>query len=117
MGSALVTPDLHAVAEEEWAALLARVVAGLAPAAVTAQSDSTDRQHRQEQRRESADQSRAAARGTAAATTSPPACSERTTRATGRSSATASCRREAERDARLAAANCPEHAIELLEEE
>jgi len=31
MGSALVTPDLHAVTEEEWAALLTRVVAGLAP--------------------------------------------------------------------------------------
>ena len=27
MGSALVTPDLHAVADEEWAALLARVIA------------------------------------------------------------------------------------------
>jgi AcrR family transcriptional regulator len=35
MGSALITPDLHAVSEEEWTALLARVVAGLAPAAVT----------------------------------------------------------------------------------
>jgi AcrR family transcriptional regulator len=35
MGSALITPDLHAVAEEEWAALLARVAAGLAPAATT----------------------------------------------------------------------------------
>jgi AcrR family transcriptional regulator len=31
MGSALVTPDLHAVGDEEWAALLARVVTGLAP--------------------------------------------------------------------------------------
>jgi len=30
MGSALVTPDLHAVDEEEWAALLAAVIAGLA---------------------------------------------------------------------------------------
>ena len=29
MGSDLVTPDLHAVGEAEWAALLARVVAGL----------------------------------------------------------------------------------------
>ena len=38
MGSALITPDLHAVAEEEWAALLTRVVAGLAPATVTAQT-------------------------------------------------------------------------------
>jgi AcrR family transcriptional regulator len=38
MGSALITPDLHAVTEEEWAALLTRVVAGLASAAVTAQT-------------------------------------------------------------------------------
>jgi hypothetical protein len=29
MGSALVTPDLHAVSDDEWAALLTRVVAGL----------------------------------------------------------------------------------------
>jgi AcrR family transcriptional regulator len=37
MGSALITPELHAVGEEEWAALLARVVSALAPPA-TAQS-------------------------------------------------------------------------------
>ena len=35
MGSALITPDLRAVTEEEWAALLTRVAAGLAPTAVT----------------------------------------------------------------------------------
>jgi AcrR family transcriptional regulator len=34
VGSALITPDLHAVSEEEWAALLTRVVAALAPAAL-----------------------------------------------------------------------------------
>ncbi len=33
MGSALVGPDLQAVADDEWAALLGRVVEGLAPAA------------------------------------------------------------------------------------
>jgi hypothetical protein len=38
MGSVLITPDLHAVSEEEWAALLTRVVTGLAPAAVSAQT-------------------------------------------------------------------------------
>jgi AcrR family transcriptional regulator/ferredoxin len=32
MGSALITPGLHGVADQEWAALLARVVTGLAPA-------------------------------------------------------------------------------------
>jgi AcrR family transcriptional regulator len=38
MGSALVTPDLHAVTEEEWSALLTRVIAGLAPPAVSTQT-------------------------------------------------------------------------------
>ncbi|HEX3714897.1 MAG TPA: TetR/AcrR family transcriptional regulator [Trebonia sp.] len=38
MGSALVTPDLHAVSEQEWAALLTRVAAGLAPPAVSSQT-------------------------------------------------------------------------------
>ena len=38
MGSALITPDLHAVTEEEWAALLTRIVAGLAPPPATAQT-------------------------------------------------------------------------------
>ncbi|MEU8245871.1 helix-turn-helix domain-containing protein [Nonomuraea sp. NPDC048916] len=37
MGSAIVTPDLHAVDDEEWTALLTRVVAALAPADTTAQ--------------------------------------------------------------------------------
>lgn len=40
MGSALVTPDLHAVDQHEWAALLARVVTALAPASTTAQTGS-----------------------------------------------------------------------------
>jgi len=38
MGSALVTPDLHAVDDEEWAALLTRLVAALAPTGITAQT-------------------------------------------------------------------------------
>lgn len=32
MGSALITPDMHSVGDEEWAALLARVASALAPA-------------------------------------------------------------------------------------
>jgi AcrR family transcriptional regulator len=40
MGSALITPDLHGVDDEEWAALLARVVAGLARTSTTAQTGS-----------------------------------------------------------------------------
>ena len=38
MGSALVTPDLHAVDEEEWAAVVSRLQRGLAGAATTAQT-------------------------------------------------------------------------------
>jgi AcrR family transcriptional regulator len=38
MGSALVTSDLHAVDEDEWAALLGRVVAGLARTGASAQT-------------------------------------------------------------------------------
>ncbi|MFI6709114.1 TetR family transcriptional regulator [Nonomuraea sp. NPDC050478] len=41
IGSALVPPDLHAVDEAEWAALLARVVHGLTPAEDTIKRDST----------------------------------------------------------------------------
>jgi len=37
MGSALVSPELHAVDDEQWAALLSRVMAGLAPPSSTAQ--------------------------------------------------------------------------------
>jgi AcrR family transcriptional regulator len=38
MGGALVTPDMHAVGDEEWATLLARVASALAPAGATAQT-------------------------------------------------------------------------------
>jgi AcrR family transcriptional regulator len=38
MGSALVTPDLHAVDDEEWTALLSRVVTALARTGITAQT-------------------------------------------------------------------------------
>ncbi|MEV4173601.1 helix-turn-helix domain-containing protein [Nonomuraea sp. NPDC049709] len=41
MGSALVTPDLHPVDDEEWAALLSRVITALAPADTTAQTEAT----------------------------------------------------------------------------
>jgi AcrR family transcriptional regulator len=41
MGSALVTPDLHPVGEQEWAALLGRVAAGLAPSGSPALTEAT----------------------------------------------------------------------------
>ena len=44
MGSALVPPDLHAIDEEEWAALLTRVVAGLARSGRTGTTASLTRE-------------------------------------------------------------------------
>ena len=41
MGSALITPDLHAVGEAEWAGLLTRLVTALAPAGPTTQTGTT----------------------------------------------------------------------------
>ena len=38
MGSALITPELHAVDDDEWATLLSRVVAAFAATGVTAQT-------------------------------------------------------------------------------
>jgi hypothetical protein len=38
MGSALLTPDMHAVDDREWATLLTRVVAAVAPLAATTPS-------------------------------------------------------------------------------
>ena len=41
MGSALVTPDLHAIGEEEWAALLTRVAGALTSTDTTEQTGTT----------------------------------------------------------------------------
>jgi hypothetical protein len=41
MGSALITPELHAVGEAEWADLLNRLVTAFAPAAITTQTGTT----------------------------------------------------------------------------
>ncbi|MEO3875551.1 helix-turn-helix domain-containing protein [Nonomuraea sp. B12E4] len=41
MGSALVTPDLHPVDDEEWTALLTRVVTSLAPTDLTSPQETT----------------------------------------------------------------------------
>jgi len=41
MGSALVTPDLHTVGDQKWAALLTRVVTALAPAGTTTETGTT----------------------------------------------------------------------------
>jgi AcrR family transcriptional regulator len=41
MGSALITPDLHQVDDQEWAALIGRVVVALARTDITAQTGTT----------------------------------------------------------------------------
>ena len=117
MGSALITPDLHAVGDEEWAALLTRVAAALAPAAVTAQTGT-------------------AQAGTAQKRSSPvkvqinpklcqghgrcydlaPGLFGDDDEGYGQVLGDGAVTPEAERDARLAVLNCPEHAVELLEE-
>jgi len=38
MGSALITPELHAVEDDEWSTLLSRVVTAFAPIGITAQT-------------------------------------------------------------------------------
>ena len=89
MGSALVPPDLHAVGDEEWAALLTRLVAALSPARRHGRPDGTDKEHRGE----GPDRRRALPGARPLLRPAPPTCSARTTRVTGRCSATASCRR------------------------
>ena len=107
MGSALITPDLHAIGEDEWAALLARVVGGARHAArhergmahVKVQIDSGTLPGPRPLLRPRPGPVRRGRRGLRAGA--------RRRRP---------CRRSQERDARLAVANCPEHAIEVLEE-
>jgi AcrR family transcriptional regulator len=55
MGSALVTPELHGVDEEEWAALLARVIAGLARSAATTGTPQPDTAQAETAQRETAE--------------------------------------------------------------
>jgi ferredoxin len=112
MGSALITPDLHAVGEQEWAALLTRLVTGLAPAAITAQTQgSTDRS------------------STVKVQINPELCQGHgrcydlapglfgdDDEGYGQVLSDGAVPPEAEHDARLAVLNCPERAVELLEE-
>jgi AcrR family transcriptional regulator len=118
MGSALITPDLHAVGEQEWAALLTRLVTALAPPpsphrAVTAQNDQ-----------------RAERNSTVKVQINPELCQGHgrcydlapglfrdDEEGYGQVRSDGAVPPEAEHDARLAALNCPEHAVKLLGEE
>ena len=122
MGSALITPDLHAVGDEEWAALLTRVAAALAPAAVSAQTGTA--QTGAAQTRSSPDRS-----STVKVQINPELCQGHgrcydlapglfgdDDEGYGQVLGDGAVPPDREQDARLAVLNCPEHAVELVEE-
>ena len=137
MGSALITPDLHAVGDEEWAALLTRVAAALAPAAVTAQTGTAQTGTA----RTGTARTGTARTGTARTGTAPDRSSTVKVQINpdlcqghgrcydlahglfgdddegyGQVLGDGVVPPDKERDARLAVLNCPEHAVELVEE-
>jgi ferredoxin len=109
MGSALITPDLHAVGEQEWAALLARVVTGLAPADITAQTDRSNAVRVQI--------SSQLCQGHGRCYDLAPALFGDDDDGYGTVLGDGVVPPEQGPDARRAVLNCPEHAIQLLEEE
>jgi len=107
MGSGLVTPDLHAVDDGEWAAVLSRVVAALAPAPATAQTGTKPMKVQI-----SSDRCQGHGR-----------CYDLASdlfgddeEGFGQVLGDGTVPPDREREARLAAANCPEQAISLVEE-
>ncbi len=127
MGSALITPDLHAVGDDEWAALLTRVAAALAPAAVSAQTGTAQT---------GTAQTGTARTGAAQTRSSPvkvqinpelcqghgrcydlaPGLFGDDDEGYGQVLGDDAVPPDREQDARLAVLNCPEHAVELVEE-
>lgn len=106
MGSALVTPDLHAVGTEEWAALLARVVTGLAS---TGPHDGSDGMKLQ------IDTDRCQGHGRCYDLA--PDLFGEDDEGYGQILGDGTVPPGKEQEARLAAANCPERAISVLEEQ
>ena len=123
MGSALITPDLHGVGEQEWAALLTRLVTALAPAGPHRQTD------RSTADTEQPDTNRPDRSSTVKVQINPELCQGHgrcydlapglfgdDEEGYGQVLGDGTVPPEAEPDARLAALNCPEHAVELVEE-
>ncbi|MEU8381770.1 TetR family transcriptional regulator [Streptosporangium sp. NPDC048865] len=110
MGSALVTPDLHTVDDEEWAALLARVVAALAPAD-PAPADNTEGSPTVKVR---IDSERCQGHGRCYALA--PALFQEDDEGYGHVVGDGAVAPDEEQAARLAVANCPERTIEILQE-
>ncbi|MFC0551515.1 TetR family transcriptional regulator [Planotetraspora thailandica] len=105
MGSALVTPDLHAVDEEEWSALLARIVAALAPTPDSAAQRRTMKVQIDPQR----------CHGHGRCYTLAPDLFGEDDEGYGHVAGGGAVPPGHEHAARLAASNCPERAVDLLE--
>jgi AcrR family transcriptional regulator/ferredoxin len=118
MGSALITPDLHAVGEQEWAALLTRLVTALAPPpsphrAITAQND----QRTERNSTVKVQINPELCQGHGRCYDLAPGLFRDDEEGYGQVRSDGAVPPEAEHDARLAALNCPEHAVKLLGEE
>jgi AcrR family transcriptional regulator/ferredoxin len=107
MGSALVTPDLHAVDDGDWAALVARLVTGLAPS----RHHSTDRNTAVKLLINSG-----LCQGHGRCYYLAPDLFGDDEEGYGQVLGEGAVPDDKERQARLAFANCPERAIDLLEE-
>jgi AcrR family transcriptional regulator/ferredoxin len=106
MGSALISPDLHAVGAREWAALLARVVAGLGPTRPQDGSDDVKLQIDTER-----------CQGHGRCYDLAPGLFGEDDEGYGQVLGDGTVPPGKEQEARLAAANCPERAISVLEEQ
>ena len=107
MGSALVTPDLHAVDDAEWATLLSRIVTALAPQGTT--STDRDRVMRVQINPERC-------QGHGRCYDLAPGLFGDDDEGYGQVLGDGVVPPGQEREAHLAAANCPEHAIDILRE-
>ena len=105
MGSALVTPDLHAVGDEEWAALLTRIMSALARASNTDRNNAVKVQINSER-----------CQGHGRCYDLAPQLFGDDDEGYGTVLGEGAVPPGEEDSARLAALNCPEHAIDLLEE-
>jgi ferredoxin/AcrR family transcriptional regulator len=119
MGSGLITPDLHEVDEAGWAALLTRVIEGLSPTAnqdhQAHQAHDNDKSlDRTNPMRLQIDTERCQGHGRCYDLV--PSLFGDDDEGYGRVLGDGAVSAESERDARLAVANCPERAIELVEE-
>ena len=109
MGSTLITPDLHEVGEQEWAALLTRVVAGLAPRTPPHRTDRSNAVRVQIDSQ--------LCQGHGRCYDLAPSLFGDDDDGYGTVHGDGDVPPELEPDARRAVLNCPEHAIQLLEEE